>query len=103
MDKDQKKPDWSWLPKEMPRVSAMVKERRVQFGDAHVNECWRRGVVNGEPGWFFAREGALAVGTPSALCEELDAMVGAQGYRREPMLLVREPSNAIAKGDDGAY
>lgn len=48
----------------MPGVAKLIAERRRALGNAHVNECWSRGVVGGEPGWFFAREGALAVGTP---------------------------------------
>lgn len=58
------KKDWSWLPKEMPGVAKVMADKRAQYGNAHVNECWRRGVVLREPGWFFAREGALMVGTP---------------------------------------
>jgi hypothetical protein len=85
--------DWSWLPKAMPKVSSMVREQRDMYGDAHVNECWRRGVINGEAGWFFAREGPLAVGTPCKLCEELDAMGNAQGFEREPLLMLRKPAD----------
>lgn len=62
---DRKAPKkWDWLPMAMPGVARLVKEKRRLLGDAHVNECWNRGVLKGEPGWFFAREGALAVGTP---------------------------------------
>ncbi len=53
---------WDWLPQHMPGVAALMREKRRTLGDAHVNECWRRGVVLGEPGWFFAREGVLCVG-----------------------------------------
>ena len=60
------KQSFEWLPAQMPRVAALMKARRAQDGDAHVNECWRRGVVGREPGWFFALEGALAVGVPEA-------------------------------------
>jgi hypothetical protein len=63
MDREQKQ-DWSWLPRQMPRVSALIKTKRAELGDAHVNLCWRRGVVERQAGWFFAREGALAVGAP---------------------------------------
>ena len=59
-----KKLDWSWLPLMMPGVQKLMRDRRKAVGDAHVNECWKRGVILREPGWFFAREGALAVGTP---------------------------------------
>lgn len=38
--------------------------RRIELGAAHVLLCWQQGVVHRLPGWFFAREGALAVGTP---------------------------------------
>lgn len=55
---------WTWLPAVMPGVARLLREKRSQFGDAHVNECWRRGVIDGEPGWFFAMEGTLAVGVP---------------------------------------
>ena len=55
---------FDWLPVEMPGVARLVREKRALLGDAHVNECWRRGVICMEPGWFFAREGPLAVGTP---------------------------------------
>lgn len=47
----------------MPRVVAMVGDRRRELGDAFVAECQRRGMA-GEPGWFYAWESGLAVGTP---------------------------------------
>lgn len=58
-----KKGRWDWLPTAMPGVARLMAEKRRQLGDAHVAECWRRGMA-GEPGWFFAREGAIAIGTP---------------------------------------
>lgn len=60
---DEKR-DWSWLPAHMPGVRKLMAERRRTMGDAHVNLCWRRGVLEAAPGWFFAREGSLAVGVP---------------------------------------
>lgn len=42
----------------------LMRDRRRMHGNAHLDECWRRGVQQRQPGWFFAREGALAVGTP---------------------------------------
>ena len=56
------KRDWKWLPREMPGVARLLAERREQEGSAWVNECWKRGVLQLEPGWFFAIEGALMVG-----------------------------------------
>lgn len=64
VDKDRSGAKWNWLPAAMPGVARLIAERRIALGHAHVNECWRRGVVERQPGWFFAREGALAVGTP---------------------------------------
>jgi hypothetical protein len=61
---DRKENRWGWLPAQMPGVAKLMAERRAEYGDAHVNLCWQRGVIKREPGWFFAREGALAVGTP---------------------------------------
>lgn len=84
------KTDWSWLPRVMPSVAAMVKQKRRELGNAHVDLCWRRGVVEGEPGWFFAREGAVAVGTPSAICDELDVVAQKAAQHRQPMLLLHD-------------
>lgn len=64
MDKRLEKQDWSWLPAHMPGVAKLVAEHKLSDGAAHVNRCWQRGVVERKPGWFFAREGALAVGVP---------------------------------------
>jgi hypothetical protein len=57
-----KKNRWDWLPAQMPGVSRQLADKRRELGADWVNECWRRGVVNLEPGWFFAAEGALMVG-----------------------------------------
>ena len=63
-DKEQAGGKWGWLPTAMPGVARLIAEKRKALGDAHVAQCWQRGVVERLPGWFFAREGALAVGTP---------------------------------------
>ena len=65
MDKDrseQPKRRWDWLPMHMPGVAKRLAEKRAELGDAWVDECWRRGVIRREPGWFCAIEGALMVG-----------------------------------------
>lgn len=64
MDKGTPPNKWSWLPAMMPGVQRLLAEKKVRDGAAHVAECWRRGVIEREPGWFYAREGAIAVGTP---------------------------------------
>lgn len=63
MDKE-KQNRWSWLPTMMPGVQRLLAQERQKKGAPHVNECWRRGVLEREPGWFYVREGAIAVGTP---------------------------------------
>lgn len=65
MDKTQQAPaerPFSWLPQYMPGVASLMKDKKAELGAAWVNECWKRGVLNCEPGWFFASEGALSVG-----------------------------------------
>ena len=63
MDRGASKPNrWDWLPAFMPGVARQIRDKRREWGDAHVNECWRRGVVLGEPGWFLARESTITVG-----------------------------------------
>ena len=63
MDKEEKKQRFDWLPTQMPGVSRLIAEKRREVGTEWVNTCWRRGVVEREPGWFFAGEGALMIGT----------------------------------------
>lgn len=55
---------WAFLPELMPKVATLIAEKRQTMGAAHVALCWQRGVVECLPGWFYAREGSLAVGTP---------------------------------------
>ena len=78
---------FDWLPNAMPGVARLMRERRAQLGDAHVNECWKRGVIEREPGWFFAREGALAVGTPWPAIADV---AGWQVARTQALLITRE-------------
>lgn len=88
---DKGKADWSWLPARMPGVTRLMKDKRRAVGDAHVNECWKRGVVLCEPGWFFAREGALAVGTPWPAIADV---AGWQVTPSQALLCTREPGAA---------
>jgi hypothetical protein len=95
MDRE-KKQGWSWLPQQMPGVTKLVTEKRAKLGNDWVNECWRRGVVEREPGWFFAREGALAVGTPWD-DPVLANFAAAQVTSTQALLLMKEEVN------DGAH
>ena len=60
---EKKEGRFAWMPDAMPGVAKLVAEKRRRWGDAHVTACIQRG-LRGEPGWFFAREGAIAVGAP---------------------------------------
>jgi hypothetical protein len=64
MDKAEQQGRWAWVPALMPGVARLMADKKREMGAAHVNRCWERGVVRREPGWFFAREGAVAIGTP---------------------------------------
>lgn len=78
---------WSWLPAMMPGVQKLLAEKRATMGAPHVAECWRRGVVLQEPGWFYAREGPIAVGTSWG--EPIPNYTGTQA-----LVLIRNPGAA---------
>jgi len=68
----------------------LVAEKRRALGDAHVNLCWKHGVELLEPGWFYAREGALSIGVPWPLAEEAEQL--SEDFARTRVLLVlRDP------------
>ena len=69
MDKVSNKDRFAWMPALMPGVAKLMADKRAQLGNAHVAECWKRGMA-GEDGWFFAIEGSLAVGT----CKDLELL-----------------------------
>ena len=60
----KKKLSWAWLPDFMPKVAGLIAERRKQDGAEWVAHCWRQSVVLGKPGFFWACEGAVAIGVP---------------------------------------
>lgn len=60
---DSKK-NWEWVTEHMPKVAAQITELRQAGLGRHVDRCWREGVINGQPDWFFAREGPICLGTP---------------------------------------
>lgn len=81
---------WAWLPAAMPGVARLIAERRERYGAAWVHECWRRSMVAREPGWLFAREGALAIGTPWDT-PELKNFAALQVTSTQALLVMREP------------
>jgi hypothetical protein len=93
MDRTDSANRFSWLPREMPGVARLMKEKRATLGEAHVRECWRRGVIEREPGWFYAREGAIAIGVlgPSP---EVAAFATMQLTAEQVLLVLHEPEVA---------
>lgn len=86
---DKKEPNrWAWVPAAMPNVARLMQERRRRHGDAHVNECWKRGVVLGEPGWFYAREGTVSIGTPWEAFADVALW---QATATQGLLIMRDP------------
>ena len=59
----RKPASFTWMRGAMPGVALRIAELRQKWGDEHVTHCMRQGLT-GVPGWFFAREGVIAVGTP---------------------------------------
>ena len=92
MDKT-KKDRWNWLPTAMPGVARLMAEKRKTFGDAWVAECWRRSIA-GEAGWFFAREGALTVGTPFKDDPALANFAAASVTSTQALVVLRNPEQA---------
>lgn len=95
---DRKK-DWKWLPAHMPGVARLVAEKRKALGDAHVDECWRRGVMQCEPGWFFAREGPLTVGTPDTSDPTMLDFCASSITSRQAVVMLRQPASANGGGN----
>lgn len=93
---------YSWVRTAMPRVAQLVGDKRREYGPGHVAECWRRGMA-GEPGWFFAREGAVAIGTPWTAEQDpvLAAATAWQFTGDQAAVFMRKPV-AIKEVSDGA-
>jgi hypothetical protein len=87
---DGKKNRWSWLPDFMPGVAKQLAEKRRTVGAAHVSLCWQRGVVEQQPNWFFAREGAISIGTPPTE-PDLLAMCGWQVSSTQALVILARP------------
>lgn len=84
------KKNWDWVPEHMPGVAQLMAEKRKIMGNAHVNECWRQGVLNAQPGWFFAREGTVTVGAPWD-APELVNFAAASVTSTQALLILRSP------------
>lgn len=58
------KASWAFMVEHMPGVISRIKEGRAKGEGAHIDMCWRRGVVELQPGWFWAYEAGVSVGVP---------------------------------------
>ena len=96
MDKKLDSNRWAWLPQQMPGVARLMAEKRRALGHDHVALCWRRGVVEQQPGWFYASEGALAVGTPWADDPEIAQYLQARFTPTQVLLVLRPPESSHA-------
>lgn len=81
----------------MPGVAALMAEKRRTLGDAYVVQCQQRGMA-GEPGWFFAREGCLAVGTPWPADPSITAWCAGALPPGAALVVLRDKA-----ADDGAH
>lgn len=97
MDKKGKSGRWDWLPVAMPGVTRLIGARRREWGDSHVNLCWKRGVLELQPGWFYGREGALAVGIPFQ-DDEFKVLRETQAAHGGALLLLKRPEEVSAHG-----
>jgi len=95
------KRSWAFMKDHMPQVVALLRDKRQAGQGAHVDLCWRRGVVEGLPGWFYASEGGVQVGTLSveAAQQVLERLEAAQPGQSVAPLLVLRPVGA----GDGAH
>lgn len=94
---DKTRLNWGWMQQHMPKVVALLKEKREAGQGAHINECWRRGVLAGEPGWFFAAEGAVSVGVPAEHLLAEPALVQLRkDFPSQALLLLKEVEDVQA-------
>ncbi len=86
---------WGWLPAHMPGVSKLLADKRQEHGKEHVALCWQRGVIEQKPGWFFAREGPLAVGV---MWDEMADVAGWQVTPDQALVILATPDKGAAHG-----
>jgi hypothetical protein len=55
---------WAFMAERMPRTVARMKEARSKGQGAHLDACWRNGVIDLKPGWFWAYEAGVSIGVP---------------------------------------
>lgn len=88
----ESKMDWSWVKLFMPGVTRLMGEKRAEFGPEWIGQCWRAGVIEQKPGWFFAAEGALTIGMPWD-DEVIDMYVKTRWTNSQAIVVLRMPQN----------
>ena len=89
--------EWSWMERHMPGVVSMLRKRRAAGEGAHIDACWLHGVKLCEPGWFYAREGAVSVGTPffgNDIHDVLAKFATWEEAKGAPLLILRDEETA---------
>lgn len=86
---------WAFLPESMPKVAKLMADKRKEVGAEHVALCWQKGVVECQPGWFYAREGALAVGVP---WDDVETLYTDTNRAQFAILVVRDVKEVPAHG-----
>lgn len=77
----------------LPGLGVLIQEKRKLWGNKWVGECWRRGVVEGEPGWFFARQGSVSVGTPPSCDADLLGLAFSEAFATQTFLYILAPKD----------
>ena len=86
---------WVFVPGAMPKVAKLMVEKRKDMGHDHVALCWQKGVVECLPGWFYAREGALAIGVP---WDDLETLYADTKRASQTLLVLRDPKEVPTDG-----
>ncbi|TAK97057.1 MAG: hypothetical protein EPO09_04940 [Aquabacterium sp.] len=81
----------------MPGVARMVRERRSEWGDAHVTDCVNRG-MRGEPNQFYAFENGHIVGTAFDGRADLDDLVKSSAMLQGAVFMVMRIPDGVTNG-----
>lgn len=92
MDKERRG-RWDWVPLAMPGVTKLMADKKREMGADWVAICWTHGMW-GEPGWFFAKEGPVAVGTPWDMGQTAMQMLLQPVTPTQALLFIREKGAA---------
>jgi len=103
MDKKAKpKSSWAFMQEHMPGVVARIKEGRDKGEGAHIDLCWRRGVVSLEPGWFWAYEAGVSVGVPGPeMLGDAQVQELLKQFPGLSILMLRDKAAIPQEGTDG--